>query len=106
MSKALAKVLHTAAVLLVVASGVCALAALVAGSPLQFGVALALCGAGWIAVDYIERAIDRRRRAIPAVRVNPGYGSVRVVYVGDGKARPFAGPVAAPRIRREPVRVS
>ncbi|MEE6176770.1 hypothetical protein [Mycobacterium sp. 050134] len=104
MSKGLAKVLHTCAISLVVVSGTCAFAALAVGSPLQFGVALALCGAGWIAVDYIG-TIDRRRsaprRALPAVQVNPGYGSLRVVYVGGGEPRSLAGPATAPRTRRE-----
>jgi hypothetical protein len=61
----------------------------VVGSPLEFGVALALCGAAWIAADFIERTVDReraaRRRAVPAARLNPGYGSCHAVFVGAGE---------------------
>jgi len=46
--------LHASALTIAVLSGTCALVALVAGSPLEFGVALALCGAGWIAADFID----------------------------------------------------
>ena len=71
----LTTLLHTIAIALALVAGAGGLAALAAGSPLQFGVALALCGAAWIAVDFIDRMPDRapRRCAIPAVRV---------VYVG------------------------
>lgn len=41
--------LHAVVLVDAVVSGICALVALAAGSPLQFGVALALFGAGWIA---------------------------------------------------------
>ncbi len=83
--------LRTAAITLAVLSGACALAALVAGSPLQFGVALALCSAGWIAVDFVDRTVERRHVA----RRRPGYGSPRVVCVG-GRER-FSRP--APQVR-------
>lgn len=71
-----------------VVSGLCALAALVAGSPLQFGAALALFGAGWIATDFIERTVERqqeriaRPRAVAVARHAPAYRPSRVVYAG------------------------
>lgn len=69
-------------------SGICALAALATGSPLQFGVAAALFGAGWIAADFIERTVGRghasfaRQHAVTAVRHAPTYRPSRVVYAG------------------------
>ena len=83
--------LHTGAITSAILSGACALVALVVGSPLEFGVALALCGAAWIAADFIERTVERereraaRRRAVPAARLNPGYGSCHAVFVGAGE---------------------
>lgn len=74
----LSKILRTVAITLAVLSGMCALAALAAGSPLQFGVALALCAAGWIAVDFV----DRRPERTPVSRLRGGYASPRLVYVG------------------------
>lgn len=43
--------LHSAAVTSVILSGVYALAAFMVGSALEFGIALALCAAWWIAAD-------------------------------------------------------
>lgn len=83
--------LYTAAVTVTVVSGICALVALAAGSPLQFGIALALFGAGWIATDFIQTTVERQREraaircAVPVARPNPGYGSCRVLYVGGGR---------------------
>ncbi len=83
--------LHAGVVIIAIVSGICALVALAAGSPLQFGVALALFGAAWIAADFIESTVERERErgaqryAVPAARLHPGYGSRRVVYVGGGE---------------------
>jgi len=78
--------LHAGAVAIAFLSGTLALVALAVGSPLQFGVALASCAAGWIAADFVESTAERqraaRRCAVPATRLNPGYESGRVVYVG------------------------
>ena len=78
--------LHIGAITIAVLSGAYALVALVAGSPLEFGVALALCGAGWIAADFIEWTVEveraARRCAVPVARLNPGYGPCHVVFVG------------------------
>jgi hypothetical protein len=55
--------LHTGAITSAILSGACALVALVVGSPLEFGVALAFCGAAWVAADFIERTVERERAA-------------------------------------------
>jgi len=69
--------MHTSAVAVAFVSGTFALVALLVGSPLQFGVALALCGAGWIAAHFVERLADedlaRRRRLGPAADLVQGY---------------------------------
>lgn len=96
--------LHAGALIIAVVSGICALVALAAGSPLQFGVALALFGAGWIAADFIERAVERereradRRYAVAVPRPIPGHRSCRVVYVGRGEHFSRAVPRAGARL--------
>lgn len=81
--------LHASALTIAVVSGTCALVALVAGSPLEFGVALALCAAGWVAADFIDWAVEDahadRRCAIPAAGIGPGYGSPRLAFIGSGE---------------------
>ncbi len=80
--------LYASALVVAVVSGICALAALAVGSPLQFGVALALFGAAWITADFTQRTVERerelaaRRCAIPVPTRHPGYGYSRVVYAG------------------------
>ena len=60
-------------------SGICAVVALVAGSPLEFGVSTALCAGCLIAVDFIESSVRGRRGARASA-------SCRVVFVGDRHA--------------------
>ncbi|OJZ67944.1 hypothetical protein BRW65_25785 [Mycobacterium paraffinicum] len=80
--------LYLGTLLVAVVSGICALTALAAGSPLQFGVASALFGAGWIATDVIERTAERgqerhvRPHAVTVTRHVPTYRPSRVVYTG------------------------
>lgn len=61
--------LHLGAVASAIVSGTYALVELAVGTPFEFGVALAMCGAWWIAADYLGRMIGRargaRRRAVP-----------------------------------------
>jgi hypothetical protein len=45
---------RTGAIVVAIVSGFYALAALLVGSPLEFGVALASCGGCWVAADFIE----------------------------------------------------
>ncbi len=93
-------ILQTGAIAIAILSGLCALVALAAGSPLQFGVALALCGAGWIGADFIEWTVERecaaRRCAVPVARLNPGSGSGHVVFIVGASTsrarRPPLGP--------------
>ncbi|OBI29354.1 hypothetical protein [Mycobacterium sp. E2238] len=79
--------LYAATLVVAVASGICALVALAAGSPLQFGMAAAVFGASWIATDFIERTVARAQerfaRQCVVTRPVPGYRPSRVVYGGD-----------------------
>lgn len=63
---------HAGAISSAFASGTLALVALLLGSPLQFGSALAMCGAGWIIAHIAERFADQervgRRRALESIR--------------------------------------
>jgi hypothetical protein len=80
--------LHICAITISVMSGTCALVALAAASPLEFGVALALCAAWLIAADFIESSVERerertvRRCAVPAAQLNPAHDSRRVILLG------------------------
>jgi len=79
--------LYAGTVAVVVVSGFCALVALAAGSPLQFGVALAIFGAGWIAADFIECTVETGQerlagRGAVVPRPVPAYRPSRVVYAG------------------------
>ncbi len=99
-----ATTLQTAAVAIAVVSGICALVALAAGSPLQFGVALAVFGSGWIAADFIGSTVAREREraaqrcAFPAARLNAGYGSSRIVCSGGGDHFPRTAPRTQSRL--------
>ena len=66
------------AIVVAIVSGFYALAALLVGSPLEFGVALASCGGCWVAADFIEWTVERERaagrRPVPAALLNSGYG--------------------------------
>jgi hypothetical protein len=88
--------LHICAITISVFSGTCALVALAAGSPLEFGVALAFCAAWLIAVDFIESSVERereraaRRCALPAAQLNPAHDSRRVILLGGATGDPGA----------------
>jgi hypothetical protein len=77
---------RTGAIVVAIVSGLYALAALLVGSPLEFGAALASCGACWVAADFIEWTVDRERaagrRPAPAALVRSDYGSSYPVHVG------------------------
>jgi hypothetical protein len=88
--------LHICAITLSVVSGTCALVALAAGSPLEFGVALALCAAWLIGADFIESNVERereraaRRRAVPPAPLRPAHDTCRVMFVrGAAQRRPL-----------------
>ena len=54
---------RTGAIVVAIVSGFYALAALLVGSPLEFGAALASCGVCWVAADFIEWTVERERAA-------------------------------------------
>ena len=75
--------IYSGAISLAFVSGTCALVALLLGSPLEFGSALAICASGWIVAHIAERfaeqertgrglAVEPTRRTAPA-RSAPGY---------------------------------
>ena len=74
---------HAGGISVAFVSGTFALVALLLGSPLEFGSALAICGTGWIVAHIAERfaeqertgrrlALEPTRRTAPA-RSAPGY---------------------------------
>jgi hypothetical protein len=67
--------IHAGAISSAFVSGTVALVALLLGSPLQFGSALAMCGAGWIVAHIAERFAEQervgRRRALESIRRTP-----------------------------------
>ena len=77
---------RTGVIVAAVASGSYAFAALSVGSPLEFGAALALCGACWVAADFIgwtgKREVAAGRRPAPAALLSSGCGSSYPVRVG------------------------
>ena len=77
---------HTGAIVVASVSGLYALVALFLGSPLEFGAALALCGACWVAADFIgwtgKREVAAGRRPAPAALLSTGCGSSYPVRVG------------------------
>jgi hypothetical protein len=98
--------LRTGAIVVAIASGFYALAALLVGSPLEFGAGLALCGACWIAADFIEWTDERERgagrRPVAAALFDSGSGSsypVRRVGAGQYFSRSHYGFLAPQRQR-------
>ncbi|MGA9490908.1 MAG: hypothetical protein WBV80_11765 [Mycobacterium sp.] len=85
--------LHICAITMSVLSGACALVALTAGSPLEFGVAVAFCAAWLIAADFIESGIERereraaRRRAVPPTHRSPAHDALHVVFTHQAAQR-------------------
>ena len=71
--------LRIGAIVVTIASGSYALAALLVGSPLEFGAGLASCGACWIAADFIQWTEQRERgegrRPVAAALFDSGSGS-------------------------------
>lgn len=67
--------IHAGAISFAFVSGTLALVALLLGSPLQFGSALAMCGTGWIVAHIAERFAEQERvghrRAIGIRRTPP-----------------------------------
>ena len=76
--------LRTGAIVVTVASGFYALAALLVGSPLEFGAGLASCGACWITADFIKWTDERERvagrRPVAAALLDSGSRSLGSDY--------------------------
>ena len=78
---------HAAAISVAFVSGTLALVALLLGSPLEFGSALAVCGTAWIVANFAERLAEEKRthyrRTLTSTRrptspaVMPGYVCLR-----------------------------
>ena len=82
--------LRIGAIVVTIASGSYALAALLVGSPLEFGAGLASCGACWIAADFIQWTDERERgvggRPVAAALFDSGSrSSYPVRHVGAGQ---------------------
>jgi len=52
---------HAGAISVAFVSGTLALVALLLGSPMEFGSALAVCGAAWIVANFAERLAEQKR---------------------------------------------
>ncbi|MCV7329586.1 hypothetical protein [Mycobacterium cookii] len=74
-------------------SGACALVALTAGSPLEFGIAVAFCAAWLIAADFIESGVERdreraaRKHATPPAHRTPTYNPSHVIFAPEAAQR-------------------
>jgi hypothetical protein len=94
--------LRMGAIVVTIASGSYALAALLVGSPLEFGAGLASCGACWIAADFIQWMEERERgagrRVVGAALFDSGSGSS---YPGRrvGAGQYFSGSLRSQRQR-------
>lgn len=69
--------IHAGALAVAIASGTFALVAMLVGSPTSFGLALALCGAGWI--DHSADAAGLAFDALQPLEVFVFIGDVAVV---------------------------
>jgi len=76
---------RTGAIVVAIVSGFYALAALFMGSPLEFGVALATCGACWVAADFIEWMVEREGAAGRRPPLLSGYESAYPACAGAGE---------------------
>jgi hypothetical protein len=80
---------RTGAIVVAIAAGFYALAALLVGSPLEFGAGLASCGACWITADFIKWTDERERvtgrRPVAAALLDARSGSSYAVRVGAGE---------------------
>lgn len=83
---------HAAATIIAILTGCYALVALLTGSPLEFGLSLAVCSACWIAVYYVERTVERAhtyaRPAAARERFHAAEGFDQPMFVGGDAYRP------------------
>lgn len=91
-------ILRIGAITSAVVSGALALLAFVFGSPLQFGIALAVCAGWWIADDFMASTLDGRR-AVRAERARPVYSLNHPVFTAKRcprtETRPGGASIAA-----------
>lgn len=90
-------VIHSTAIIVSVASGTFALVAMLVGSPLSFGLALALCGAGWIVTHFVERVVEQdtgvpRRRSAECAE---GFADANVARQAEHHRRFAVSPLQA-----------
>lgn len=91
--------LRAGAIAVAALSGACALIALTVGSPLQFGVSLALSAAGWIGADFFERMRAPRPHAIPVAPINRVYRPGHVVFPSRRESVCFSPSTSRPEAR-------
>ncbi len=91
--------LRAGAIAVAALSGACTLIALTVGSPLQFGVSLALSAAGWIGADFFERVHAPRPHAIPVASINRVYRSGHVVFASKGESVCLSRSASRPEAR-------
>lgn len=84
--------LHVGAVASAIVSGTYALVELAVGTPFEFGVALAMCGAWWIAADYLGRMIGRARAANRAAVPTERHQVCHLVVVSSSEQSPRPAP--------------
>jgi hypothetical protein len=82
--------IRASAITVAVVSGSAALVALAVGTPLQFGIALALCGSCWLAADYVNWTAPRLPRWTHGRSV--AEVSARTFLPGNGARAAFIGP--------------
>ena len=81
--------IHSGAVSLAFVSGTFALVALILGSPLEFGSALAICASGWIVAHIAERFAERSRRPQAGTRADTAHCPTRSAPGTSASARQY-----------------
>ncbi|MBY0443352.1 MAG: hypothetical protein K2Q25_14645 [Mycobacteriaceae bacterium] len=83
---------HATATIIAILTGSYALVALLIGSPLEFGLSLAVCSTCWIAAYYVERTVEQEhasaRRIVMRERFAAGDGFDQPLFVGGDAYRP------------------
>lgn len=83
---------HATATIIAILTGSYALVALLIGSPLEFGLSLAVSSTCWIAAYYVEQAVEQAhtaaRHSLARRRFNPAEGFDQPLFVGGDAYRP------------------
>ena len=99
-----AATLRTGATASALICGICAVIAFVFGSPLDFGVTVALGSVFWLVADFLQWQPRAGRHAGPRLPARPGCGDGQPVVLGADDEPAWAEPAAAgaqPRIAVE-----